>query len=221
MLDQAFERLDAWVQTWGNGKYYDPNGPEPLTPLETFPIYGIQQNRQELYELCKVVVSQPWFHTGATAVEIGLGHFGSTHFLWRELFKKTISIELLHTRVNRFVENTQQYFSDWMLGDGRSEFIIGSSQSPDSVLKLYDSVSSIDFLFIDGNHDYNCALSDWLLYAPLVKSGGMVVLQDSVLEQSGVPRLITELKNGRFGKKYNVTDIVFSTNAGISFYFVD
>lgn len=36
----------------------------------------------------------------------------------------------------------------------------------------------IDFLFIDGNHDYTSVQKDYKLWAPLVPSGGTIILHD-------------------------------------------
>lgn len=36
----------------------------------------------------------------------------------------------------------------------------------------------IDLLFIDGDHTYSGVKKDWLMYAPLVKNGGIVALHD-------------------------------------------
>ena len=41
---------------------------------------------------------------------------------------------------------------------------------------VYNNHKDINFLFIDGNHTYASALADFLLYYPLVKKGGMVIV---------------------------------------------
>jgi predicted O-methyltransferase YrrM len=37
---------------------------------------------------------------------------------------------------------------------------------------------SIDFLFIDGNHDYDAVKKDYNLWSPLIAKGGIIVLHD-------------------------------------------
>ena len=59
----------------------------------------------------------------------------------------------------------------------------------------------IDFLFIDADHSYERASSDWRLWSPRVRCGGYVALHDSVVfpggwtdEHSGPVRLVHEIR---------------------------
>jgi predicted O-methyltransferase YrrM len=214
--------LDKWVSVHGTGTYTADQTVIPPPDLQILPIFGMQQNRNEIKKLVEIIAEQLWYNENATALEIGLGHFGSSHFLWRQMFKKTTTIEINHDRVNRFSENIFKFYNQFVLDDGKSSFVIGSSQHPSSVKKVYDSVGMIDFLFIDGDHSYSAVLSDWLLYSPLVRPGGMVVFDDSAWQADvkGVPTLLEQLKNQRFKKAYDVKNIVFSKNVGISYYIV-
>ena len=45
-----------------------------------------------------------------------------------------------------------------------------------------------DFIFIDGDHSYEGLKGDWESWSPLVKSGGMIALHDSV--DSGEPHMV-------------------------------
>jgi len=219
-LKNIFNELDSWVSTMGNGDYMPSDMTMPLPDLQILPIFGIQQVRKELYELCEVIIEQPWFSEEATALEIGLGQHGSTHFLWRNIFKKITTVEKNHDRINLFSYNTTKFYNKWVLGDNKSSFVIGSSHNPLSIEKVYNSCNQVDFLLIDGDHSYKAALADWLIYAPLVKNGGLVAFHDSILvdEHGGVVRLLDELKSGKFGKKYNIKDIVHSVSVGTSYY---
>lgn len=213
--------LDRWVSCHGTKTYVPSDYTDPIRPgLEILPLFGMQQNRQEIQELVKTIVSQPWYGPRSRVLEIGLGHFGSSHVLWREMFEKVTTIEIDHRRVNRFSENIFNYHGRWILDDGRSDFVIGPSQSPESVKKVYSAMSAVDFLFIDGDHSYEGVLSDWLLYSPLVKSGGIVAFDDSMLMDGGVPMLCNQLKQGFLGRRYDIKDIAYSRSIGISFYIV-
>jgi hypothetical protein len=44
-----------------------------------------------------------------------------------------------------------------------------------------------DVIYIDGNHDYDIALQDWIACAKAVKPGGIVVLDDSALDTDFSP----------------------------------
>ena len=219
-LEQIFIELDCWVSGVGNGGYMPSELVTPLPYLQVLPDFGIQQVKLELVDLCNTIVNQPWYSQEATALEIGLGHYGSTHFLWRHLFGKTTTIEKNHDRVNTFSHNTGKFYKKWVLGDGRSSFVIGPSSDPVSVEKVYETCDKVDFLFIDGDHSYKSVLADWLIYSPLVRQGGMIVFHDTNLseENGGVIRLIDELRSGRFDKKYNIKDIIHSQSVGISYY---
>ena len=219
-LKQIFKELDDWVVTVGNGEYIPADMVLPLENFQVLPLFGMQQVKTEMYELSQLIIDQPWFSSDATALEIGLGHYGSTHILWRKLFKKITTIEKNHDRVNRFSFNTTQFYKKWILGDNKSSFIIGSSHDAVSVEKVYNSCDQIDFLFIDGDHSYKSALTDWLVYSPLVKPGGMVVFNDPLLrdENGGVGRLMDELKSGKFGKEYIIREIKHSISVGHSYY---
>lgn len=45
----------------------------------------------------------------------------------------------------------------------------------------------IDFLFIDGDHNYEGAIKDFEMYAPLVKSGGIIAFHDIMRDPENVP----------------------------------
>jgi predicted O-methyltransferase YrrM len=64
--------------------------------------------------------------------------------------------------------------------------------------------SSVDILFIDGDHSYEGAKRDWELFSPFVKPFGSVVFHDTLWDlkpdpqyarpDMGVPRLVDELR---------------------------
>ena len=85
------------------------------------------------------------------------------------------------------------------------EIIRSTSQDISLIEALYRQGVSIDILFIDGDHRYACVVSDFLLYEPLVASGGFIVFDDyndSVHSPDvfyAVSDLISRLaKSGRF-----------------------
>src|SRR5436305_1373985 len=57
-----------------------------------------------------------------------------------------------------------------------------------------------DFLFVDADHTYEGVRSDFEMYAPLVRSGGVLVFHDIVTHKSGTPceveRFWNEIKQG-------------------------
>lgn len=53
------------------------------------------------------------------------------------------------------------------------------TQTFDSVKQLLND-QSIDFLFIDGDHTYEGVKADFEMYAPLVRSGGLIAFHDTL-----------------------------------------
>jgi predicted O-methyltransferase YrrM len=56
--------------------------------------------------------------------------------------------------------------------------IEGDSHSPETLAEVRSLVGSLDFLFIDGDHTYEGVKNDFEMYAPLVRSGGLIALHD-------------------------------------------
>jgi len=218
-LGEVMKILDDWVSRHGDGKYSHPEV-TPLLNYAVMPDSGIQQERREIQSFVEVLLDKK---LNATALEIGLGFFGSTHFLWRQIFKQVVSIETSNDRVRAFGANTREYFGKWILDDGQSAFLIGSSHDPATVGKAYGFFKEkVDLLFIDGDHSYNGVLTDWLLYQGLVRPGGIVAFHDCALNIPGyyfMPQFIQNLKEGKIdGTPRPMREIVFSKNLGIAWY---
>ena len=218
-IDSIMLELDQYVASCGNGSYLPnnieyENSEETLKPL---PMFGCQQVRAELKEFGQVLLDHPWNGQGV-GVEIGLGFYGSTHMFWKNFFEKTVTIEFEPARVRWFKEHVSQHYGYFPLAQG-SHLIVNHSFTPQAVGKLYNFTDSIDFLFIDGDHTYQAVMTDWLLYSPLVKRGGIIAFHDSLCKEFGVARFINDLESGRFGETPKVELIQHSKSAGISYYF--
>jgi len=213
------QQLDKWVSSHGSGKYADEDW-EPLMNYEIPEDTGIQQVRKEIEEFISFLISKK---LSESVLEIGLGYFGSTHFLWRLIFNHVITIEKSHERIRTFGENSRKFYREWVLDDVKSSFLIGMSNDITTVRKAYDHLQDgINLLFLDGDHRYESVLTDWLLYSPLVKSGGVVAFHDCAVNiegSYGVPQFLEKLSEGQInGKNYNLQRIVCSKNLGIAFY---
>jgi cephalosporin hydroxylase len=82
------------------------------------------------------------------------------------------------------------------------------SHDPASLRRVHEVLAGrqLDFLFIDGDHSYEGAASDFSVYSPLVRPGGLVAFHDIVPDHAsrfgretvnragGVPRLWRELR---------------------------
>lgn len=221
-VKKIMTELEQWVVTKGSGTFSDAQ----YVTVGNFGDYsipnipGIQQVRQEIEEFIALLIEHK---LTASILEIGLGYFGSTHFLWRLFIDKIITVEISHDRVREFGANTRQFFKKWVLDDGRSSFLIGSSCAVSTVKKAYTFLENkpVDVLFIDGDHSYEGVLADWLLYHPLVREGGIVAFHDALLSAPdlGVAEFLEKLRNGIIdGRRYDLKTIAHSKETGIAYY---
>mgnify|MGYP001560589978 CR=1 FL=1 len=218
-LTPIMEQLDAWVARHGNGRYERGD----WVPMQDFMIpddAGVQQDREEIKEFVSRILSRG---RRGTALEVGLGYYGSTHFLWRLLFDKVITIEKSHERIRTFGTHLRTFHGRWVLDDHRSAFIVGMSYDPATIEKTYRCAKGgVDLLFIDGDHQYASVLTDWLLYSPLVKPGGLVAFHDVALrvkDHYGVPDFLDRLSQGSIdGQPRRLQTIRYTKNLGIAFY---
>lgn len=213
---KIIKTFKKWVSLRGNGKFIDRD----FIPMENLTIpedWGIQQIYEEISEFAKVLIDM---NLRKSILEIGLGYFGSTHFLWRQIFDKVMTIEKDANRVREFGTNLRLFYKDWILKDKRSSFVIGLSNSTDSVEKVYNNIlEPLDVLFIDGDHSISGVLTDWLLYSPLVKKGGIVAFHDIQLVNNEVGDFIRHLERGFFNEeRYHIYKIIYSKNVGIGYY---
>lgn len=218
--EQSMKALDQWVKGIGNGSYFPLNF-VPQGPFDISPTYAMQQVRDEISEFAKAIVSRG---LKGTAVEIGLGYFGSTHFLWRTIFQNVLTVEMSVERCRVFVNNYAKFSGGHSCGDdGRSKFVFGPSQAPGVVRKAFEAAGGpVDMVFIDGDHSFAGVLCDWLLYHKLVRPGGIVAFHDIATPHahvSEVPALIQKLESGTLdGVSRSITRIVHNPHLGIGYY---
>jgi predicted O-methyltransferase YrrM len=161
----------------------------------------IQQVYKELWEFLEVLKG---FDT-KSILQIGLGHFGCTHFIMSLLFEKVISIEYDLDHIVRY-KDTGVFHST------KESIICGDSQNELTIDKA-KLLGPYGCLFIDGNHSYDVVAADHKHYAPLVKTGGIVAFHDALLEGPlyGVPKVLKEIKQ-------DITIIKYSKEVGIAYY---
>jgi predicted O-methyltransferase YrrM len=93
--------------------------------------------------------------------------------------------------------------------------ILGDSHSPETVARVRQLLGGrpVDFLFVDGDHDYEGVRRDYDLYAPLVRRGGLLAFHDIVPGDDelvgGVPRFWEEIK-----RSHQATELVESWDQG-------
>lgn len=85
------------------------------------------------------------------------------------------------------------------------DLIESNSTLPETVAKARDIMPNVDFLFIDGAHDYETVLSDWTNYSPLVRTGGMVLFHDLGKRTPDVRKVWSKISPG-----YKTREILLS-----------
>lgn len=144
------------------------------------------QNKKELQWLLeKVSKINP-----KRVLEIGV-HKGYSLEVWRKAFGKDCIIA--------GIDNDLRFF-DKSLGPCELYLIEQNSHSEKTLelTKHFFADLPIDFLFIDGDHMYNSVKSDFELYSPLVRKGGIIAFHDATLKDNPsveVYKFIEEIQN--------------------------
>lgn len=74
----------------------------------------------------------------------------------------------------------QYYLNGLDLKD--TTIIEGLSNDPKVLETTFKLIDGLDALYIDGNHDYPVVVNDIRQYTPLLKSGGLLVMDDACLD---------------------------------------
>jgi cephalosporin hydroxylase len=110
-----------------------------------------------------------------TYVEIGCFAGGSACLMLQRPNTQVISIDLGSPIPPETVYNNVKKLNKF---NNQYDYLKGNSQTYEMVDNLKKIISEIDILFIDGDHSYQGAMNDFLLYEGLVKSGGYIVFDD-------------------------------------------
>lgn len=135
--------------------------------------------------------------TVESVIEIGTFQ-GDSLRVWREYLDPTLLIGVQDTD-----ETTPEVAAEL-----RAKMVRGKSQSLTTVqaveaLMAEAGFSTVDMLYIDGDHHYGPLVQDWRQYGNLVRRGGLIVLDDAVIENNEtveVFRFYKEARNGRRSK---------------------
>jgi predicted O-methyltransferase YrrM len=158
------------------------------------------QARSEVLQLAKLLQE----FAPKRSLEIGT-NYGGTLFLLCALsppHAKIISVDLpLGPFGGGYPRRKIPLFRKFPLGGQQLHLIRADSHSPDTkerILAILDG-EQLDYLFIDGDHTYNGVRSDFQMYSPLVRSGGIVAFHDIITyrPESGcqVERFWREIKD--------------------------
>jgi len=171
-----------------------------MSILKTCPV-EILQDEWEFEQLLSIYKTlQP-----ENVLEIG-SFYGGTLWFWlnnSSKLKRVLSIDWpvpkSDGRYEQMIESKAKW-EDWVK-DIEFKYIKGDSTHDETINEAYLFFNKplVDFLFIDGGHDYKTVKSDFENYSVLVKPGGIIVLHD-VIGLGEVNQYWKELKTS--GKKY-------------------
>lgn len=161
-------------------------------PVPPVPAY---QNPGEFGMLWELVASRPH----ARVLEIG-SLFGGTLWWWSHLpaVETLVSVDVPSdwAEVADGVRAARESWAEWF--SPRVDFVevVADSHDP-ATLGLVDG--PFDFAFIDGDHSYDGVRSDWLMWSPLVRPGGLLAFHDTWpngnRHEPGVVRWVDELRH--------------------------
>ncbi len=75
-----------------------------------------------------------------------------------------------------------------------------NSTDPKTVEIVKKLLPEVDFLFIDGGHDYTTCMADWINYSPLVRLGGLIAFHDMGQEYPDVRKVFEKVLESSPGK---------------------
>jgi len=93
-------------------------------------------------------------------------------------------------------EGRRDTFADFVANTRRWADVIVAVRGESSRVEL-PLEGECDFVFIDGDHSYEAVRGDLARFAPLVRSGGTLLLHDYGEVKPGVPRAVHEFLCGQ------------------------
>ena len=188
IMEQRSRNILA-TNSWYKDLYIDPN----VDIVNSHP-QVTQQVREELYDFLTLLTD----NNVKNMLQIGLGHWASTHFTLSLLLDRITTVEYDKEFVERYKPEMDEDFETIIHGD--------STVVCDDINETYDAV------FIDGNHSYEYVKKDLENYWSKVKDGGVIALHDANFEgeRYGTPRVLRETG-------YNWQFISHSAEVGIAY----
>lgn len=126
-------------------------------------------------------------------LELGT-HEGASLAVWIEEFRPEVVIGVEAERSARIFNGLTEN-----LHGSCARIVVGKTDEPRVFNEVVERLEGkwVDFLYIDADHGLEQVRSDFLMYAPLVRDGGLIVLDDAVTKGvtgTEVYRLVPELQ---------------------------
>jgi cephalosporin hydroxylase len=114
-------------------------------------------------------------------------------------------------RVHKQEHNYKNVWPGWAKERNCKLYLIPDNSLKETTVSKVKEIlgeEKLDFLFIDGDHRYEAIKSDFQMYSPLVRKGGLIGFHDiGVNEEGGGNRFWNEIKSN-----YEYTEILKDTN---------
>ena len=152
--------------------------------LELFTKHRPVQNGQELRWLIRQVERT----NPQTILEIGVERGGSFK-IWEQVLPvggRLIGVDIQHVQTEIDISKS----------DRNVILLVLDSHNPQTVDVVKQELNGrpVDFLYIDGDHSYDGCKSDFEMFSPLVRQGGLVGFHDVGTEVNNVGRFFKELQ---------------------------
>ena len=144
---------------------------------------GAIQREYELDEMLRILERDEI----SAVVEIGV-HTGGTLWAWGQCARPDavlIGIDIYLGNVNPAAS-----------GDARVRLIKGDSRAESTITQVERELGGrpVDLLFIDGDHTYETVKTEFEMYSPLVRSGGVIAFHDILIPE--IARYWDEISHG-------------------------
>ena len=177
-----------------------------------FPSIAPQQISSEFLELAKLVKAQHCKYV----LEIGT-YRGGTLFVFSQLSSPSasiISIDYSFSFLGRLLRVAQKPFFQKFMRRGQFLFLLRANSHSPQTLAGVEAIlqgQKLDFLFIDGDHSYDGVREDFKMYAPLLRSGGLLAFHDIARKTppEEVHKLWSEIR-----QDFKHTEFVHRTDSG-------
>lgn len=141
-------------------------------------------------------------HKPKRVVEIGVQR-GYSLKLWLELAQPNATVIAIDWwNKDEMEQDPRPLWESWVPEGVTFHSIIADSHKITTKSHLMQYVDEVDFMFIDGDHTYEGAKQDWLMYGPLVRKGGIIAFHDLITPKLsphiGVPRLWREIQRAGY-----------------------
>ena len=143
---------------------------------------GVQQI-SEMRSFLDFIASEP----PETVLEIGTGRGGTLFLLARAARENALLVSLNAPNDDRFGARPEyaaraRLYQSLGRRTQRVVFLAADSHLPETLAQVRQILAGrlVDVLFVDGDHTFDGVASDFRMYAPLVRSGGVVAFHDIV-----------------------------------------